>query len=343
MSTDDVFIVGRSTAEPAAVSYHFDGTSWQRVVQPELLEFASIRGNANALYAGDVSALAHSQRRAWSTPDVFAELRPYVWADGSGSIIVGRSDNLFRYDGNTWQTLPTADFVTTIAVLDFDHIYAGTHLGASVMRYVEGSGWSYIGGAGSGSGTLTALLALANDDVYVSHRPFFSFGTPIYTVQHYNGSTWETILSTSAAKVKALWGSGSHVIAYDASTALHWDGMQWIERPFPAGMQMNAMWGRSHDDVYAVGAAGAIAHFDGSSWVAVDSNTNTNLVAITGTSAIDMFAAGTTLPRTLMHFDGSSWSPIRPRGNPTFRALAMSGRDLVGITAADLLERFRRP
>jgi hypothetical protein len=343
LSANDVSIVGRSTLEPVAVSNHFDGIGWQRVIVPEHLEFTAIRGNASELYAGDRSGLAHSERNIWSVPVQLPDIRTELWADSSGSIIVASDANLYRYDGQAWQTLAIPALASTLAVVDYDHLYIGDFFGSGVQSYEEGSGWTNIGGAGSGTGTLTSLLALATDDVYVAHRPFISFGTPIYTVKHYDGLQWQTVLSTSAARVKGLWGMGSHVIAYDATTALHWDGVDWVEHKFPTGTQMNAMWGLRHDDVYAVGTGGSLAHFDGSQWVSLDSNTTSDLVAITGTSATDIYIAGSTLPRTLMHFDGSRWSPIRPRANSSFQSLAIAGRDLVAITAASIVERFRSP
>ena len=54
---------------------------------------------------------------------------------------------------------------------------------------------------------------------------------------------------------------------------------------------LNAVWGVSGQDVFAVGSRGAIVHFDGGSWVPMYSNTVRPLHAVWGASALDVFVA----------------------------------------------------
>lgn len=53
-----------------------------------------------------------------------------------------------------------------------------------------------------------------------------------------------------------------------------------------------SIWGSSHEDVWAVGAGGAIAHFDGTAWELVESPTQSLLSAVHGTADGHAFAVG---------------------------------------------------
>jgi hypothetical protein len=66
-----------------------------------------------------------------------------------------------------------------------------------------------------------------------------------------------------------------------------------------------AVWGSRSDDVWAVGASGAIGHYDGHTWTRAESPTTKNLSAIAGAGPADIWAAGD--EGTTLHFDGKSW------------------------------------
>jgi hypothetical protein len=76
---------------------------------------------------------------------------------------------------------------------------------------------------------------------------------------------------------------------------------------------LNAVWGTSATNVYAVGNMGAVLHYDGTRWRSMYIGTGENFVAISGTSAEDIFISGT---GTRYHFDGVSWSRM---SSPAFR------------------------
>jgi hypothetical protein len=48
--------------------------------------------------------------------------------------------------------------------------------------------------------------------------------------------------------------------------------------PVPTTNQLNAIWGSSGSDAFAVGASGTILHYDGISWTAMDSARQTILI-----------------------------------------------------------------
>ena len=60
---------------------------------------------------------------------------------------------------------------------------------------------------------------------------------------------------------------------------------------WPAPFARGDVWGRTRDDVFAVGERGAILHFDGTAWHAERSGTEDDLAAVAGT-ADQVFAVG---------------------------------------------------
>lgn len=84
------------------------------------------------------------------------------------------------------------------------------------------------------------------------------------------------------------------------------------------GVALNAIWGSSPGDVWAVGNRGTLLHWAGS-WTAVEKMTNADLFAVRGRSASDLWVAGAR--GTVLHWDGIGWVPEH----------APTQRDLTGI------------
>lgn len=70
---------------------------------------------------------------------------------------------------------------------------------------------------------------------------------------------------------------------------------------------LQAVWGTSSTDVFAVGEWGIILHFDGTSWSPLRDGAHAELYGVWGTSSTDVFAVGA---GALLHYDGSSWAAI---------------------------------
>jgi len=77
-----------------------------------------------------------------------------------------------------------------------------------------------------------------------------------------------------------------------------------IFHPLPGGYDLNAVWGDTPTDVWAVGDHGVIVHSDGASLRRVDSPTSHTLETLGGWSASDVYAGG---DNALFHFDGHVW------------------------------------
>jgi hypothetical protein len=74
------------------------------------------------------------------------------------------------------------------------------------------------------------------------------------------------------------------------------------------GTALAAVSGSAADDVWAVGARGAILHYDGATWRSVASGVDRDLRAVLAVSKSEAWAAGA--GGTLVHWDGKVWSAI---------------------------------
>ena len=83
-----------------------------------------------------------------------------------------------------------------------------------------------------------------------------------------------------------------------------------------------SVWGRSSDDIYAVGRNGQIIHFDGSNWKNMESNTQSDLKAIWG-DANQLYTAGD--DGTILSYENNNWIRV----NTSFTT------SLTGIWGAD--------
>lgn len=74
-------------------------------------------------------------------------------------------------------------------------------------------------------------------------------------------------------------------------------------------MYLNAVWGSSEKDVFAVGYNGTILHFDGSSWKAQKTCLSTSTFrGVWGSSSTNVFAVGNN--SKMEHYNGTKWSCV---------------------------------
>ncbi len=70
--------------------------------------------------------------------------------------------------------------------------------------------------------------------------------------------------------------------------------------------QLNAVWGSSASNVYAVGVDGTILHYNGSSWSAMSSGTAEDLNDVWGSGPGNIFAVGNS--GIIVRYNGQAWS-----------------------------------
>lgn len=95
------------------------------------------------------------------------------------------------------------------------------------------------------------------------------------------------------------------------------------ESPLPLEVNLNAIWGFSSDNLWAVGDSGQILRWNGTAWALSPSGTTRNLNSIWGSSPTDLWAVGEL--GTILHFDGSAWSLTPAPGGSTVTLQVVRG------------------
>lgn len=125
------------------------------------------------------------------------------------------------------------------------------------------------------------------------------------------------VLLVLLARVRRILAIGGLVLISGLALA---QGTSWQVMPSPTTENLNAVWGFSSSEVYAVGNNGAFLEFDGQRWsnyADFVAPADLNLNAIWGRSPNDMYLAGSSRdPNTpvLFHFDGTGWTDITVPG-----------------------------
>jgi len=170
-----------------------------------------------------------------------------------------------------------------------------------------------IAGAASALATL-GILACATDSDGDTSTPPINQPVP----QPSADATPDVVQDAGARADAECVDAGGCIATTDCST------VHFCAAPFPGGARsiaLNAIWGSSKNDVWAVGTRGSIFHSaDGATWTSVPSNTTQIFFAVWGTSATDVwFLSGAEPMRTrgfkadaaaaLEIVQGSSWNP----------------------------------
>src|SRR5262249_26029172 len=76
--------------------------------------------------------------------------------------------------------------------------------------------------------------------------------------------------------------------------------------PLPQGFRLNAVWGSSKHDVWAVGDTGTVLHLSDGHWSLLEYVTKSDLRAVFGTASSDVWMVG--VNGTALHWDGRALS-----------------------------------
>jgi hypothetical protein len=103
--------------------------------------------------------------------------------------------------------------------------------------------------------------------------------------------------------------TGSVTARFGARAVTSSSQITWTVETSGTTHNLNAVWGSSGSNVYAVGDSGAFLHYDGTSWSQVQDSiisarSTQPAFTIWGSSATDVYSANS----TLIHFDGQKWS-----------------------------------
>jgi hypothetical protein len=176
-----------------------------------------------------------------------------------------------------------------------------------VGRY-DGAAWRFD--EDDGCGPLGRVWARAANDVWADGGD----------VVHWNGR-----YLTKNPKEKRGAIVGRHGRASGWRLAIGWGGggtgdLVDARRPKTERKNVRDFWAFNADDVWAIGADGALAHFDGQRWSHGDAPIE--LRAVAARAADDVWAFGA--QQTLLHFDGHDWRSWRLPGSDSAYPIAVA-------------------
>jgi hypothetical protein len=172
---------------------------------------------------------------------------------------------------------------------------------------------------------------------------------------------WELLQQLAPLRLAALASSGERLVAVGERAALVRFSAGIWQQEMPTGpiVQLSALWGRSANELWAVGDAGIVLHLDGRSWQRISSSTSLDLHAVAADSegrALVVGAQGTLLSCGAKRCDqrrlptratlyglasgptqaiavGAKGIVLRRRGRG-WRRIASGGADLYAVTIA---------
>ncbi len=241
--------------------------------------------------------------------------------DGSGAnnvIVSGTLNTTYRWNGSTWQLIGKP--LKPGAWSDEKQSVATTDLYA-----VWGSGTSDVMAAG-----LSGKMIRWDGDKWQSittpgaenlqagwsdaDGKTWAVGAKGTILERAAGQMWTPKLATPTVTdlLNAVWGSSAtNVWAVGFNGALvHSNGTSWTPETAVVPDILFGVWGARPDTVWAVGESGTVLAFDGSTWTSNPSGISDSLYAIWGSSATDVWVVGEA--GTRLHFDGARWDPESP-------------------------------
>ena len=100
------------------------------------------------------------------------------------------------------------------------------------------------------------------------------------------------------------------------------------------------VWGRSEDDVWAVGLDGTILHRGADGWEPEESPTTQRLIAVMGRDTNEVYAVGGDVTGVVLRWDGSSWIEWTTANEPLSAVWTAPGRALYVGGNRGYLARF---
>lgn len=172
---------------------------------------------------------------------------------------------------------------------------------------------------------------LAGDEGFIGYHD----GTDLFRVATPAGTSWISDLWRSPAG--RYWAAGS-----DGRLFLG-DGECWAAVPTPTRANLNAVWGSSDEDVWAVGGTDVVLHFDGKAWrkatIASSLLSGGDLRDVWGAGEDVWVVGGSSL---VLHYDGRAWDRYQPvyEHHDFHRVFARSASDVFVLAASGWWTHF---
>jgi hypothetical protein len=327
----DVWIVGSGWVF-GGLTYHWDGTKWASATSTGTGQALAGTGAAD-VWSADSYTIRHFDGTRWSEvklPTGVPSIHAVASAGPGAAWVVGENGAILHSTGGTFVPVSQG----TVAPSSWGRftelsgaggaIWAVGH--ATIGRF-DGTSWTIDVTRGADD-----VWAVAADDVW-----FAGTDATYSTVQHWNGTSYETSLDAradatapNAGELSAIWAApGGEVWAFaaDGHAALHRKDGVWslvdLETPLPALWDVEDAFGTA-SDLYLIG--NMVAHWDGASW----SRLPTSDWAYFGWKGDDLWlsgyhASGNNLAsdENVFRVSGTTWTPTFADG--TFYSGAITG------------------
>ena len=330
-SSSDVYAVGEG-----GTILHFDGVSWAPMVSGTTNTLRGVWGTSwDDIWAvGDLGTLLHYGGTSWlpvtSTGVGLLNLIA-VWGSSRYDVFVVASSGaadaglVLHYDGS-WVGMDTRVVGPLRGVSGTaanDVFVVGTAAGDQAVFYrYDGSAWGAPQDCGTaGTSGLNGVWAGYYQDMYAVGNCWY--GSP-YIVHQFDGASPGSWTDGSSGNLNGIWGltSGgcSHVCAVGDGGIIYLGGgltgyeMDFYRESSGTNENLNAVWGTSGIDIFAVGDHGTILHYEGSGnrWAVmysgIDWSEKPAINDVWSFSPDDAWAVGS--GGAILHFDGVTWTPL---------------------------------
>jgi hypothetical protein len=286
-SNSDIYAVG--TGEFSFFNmHHYDGTDWSGVDCGTLngLHDVWVSSGKDVFAVGQNGVITHYDGDVdkWIVNNTGSAILYGVWGSSKDDVfVVGEMGVIYHYNGDSWHLMSSENpyLMDMYAVwgTSADNVYVSGSFG-EILHY---------------DGNDTILAHQENDrniyfwDIWgASESDIFAVGSDNHSVNglivHYDGTSWETLLSDNVDGFNSVWGSaGNDVFIVGTYGAIwHYDGSEWTKMESPTYENLTGVFGTCPSDVFAVGLEGTIIHYDGTAWSLMDSPTTSHLLDVWG-------------------------------------------------------------
>lgn len=251
-----------------------------------------------------------------------------IWAVGTMGLIL-------HYDGTSWTPVaagtsmadPTKNLNSVWGASATDLWIVGD--GNIILRY-DGRSWTRRASGDATTKDITGVWGA--NQVLVFYTSTDMDPTINHFVEVVQGNDFRVLDITAPAGVTldALWGSSdTNIWAVGNNLIINVtkSGTSSVVTPFTNSVHLRSIWGAAINDIWAVGDAGALWHYNGSSFTAMGSPSSMNLRGVWGSGPSDVWLVGD--GGTVGHFDGTSWNA--PPSGTTVNLASVWGLNTVDV------------
>ena len=303
-SPTDVFTVGEPGGRFTSSIFHYDGNTWSEQSRQGGARLTGIWGSA----ANDVFSVGFSPLGDLGFDGVLLHYDGSTWSRMTPPVIEG-----------TEAGFTEVDFLAVWGAAANDVYAVGayfTGIDFALIAHYNGTSWSQVtldaerdrvllDVHGTSAQSIYAVGYIDLDDFLRRHATRSSRQRALTTVAQtivaiilrYDGSQWTEMVPSGGEDLflSSVWSSApDDVFAVggvgQSGAIYHFDGSTWAPMVVPPVGTLNAVWGTSGADVYAVGR-GNILHYDGQAWTVVQT-TDQFLAGVWASSPLDVFVVG---------------------------------------------------